>query len=249
VAELAPPSWSRSADDVDPAPRPSHRSLSDWTRQRLHAFLLEGHWDPGQVVHEVPLSEELGVSRSPIREALTELERDGLLVRAGQGGRRHVVRFEEADIEELYDIRSALECLAVRYVAADLLDEVLDRLEGLLGEMRAVDPGDEGRGRSFAADFEFHELIVRAAGRSRLYEMLRRTWLQTRVLLAHGNRRGVYPSEQELGRVVGEHEQVYEALRRHDVAAAVTALEAHIQGAKARVLRAIQQDGSIQEGA
>lgn len=241
------PSWSSSADGTDAAPRPSHRSLSDWTRQRLYAYLLEGHWEPGQVVHEVPLSEALGVSRSPIREAMTELEREGLLVRAGQGGRRHVVRFEPADIEELYDVRAALECLAVRYVAADLPDELLGRLDELLREMRQVDPGDEGRGRSFAADFEFHELIVRTAGRPRLHEMLRRTWLQTRVMLADGNRRGVYPSEQELERVVGEHQQVYDALRCRDAETAVVALGVHIQGAKARVLTAIEPARSPQE--
>lgn len=242
------PGRSAATAQVDAQPRPSHRSVTEWTRQRLYDYLLEGQWVPGHVVHEVQLTEELGVSRSPVRDALAELEREGLLARAGQGGRRYVIAFEPADIEELYDLRASLECLAVRYVVPQLSGELLDHLAQLLREMQTVQPGSGGRGRSFAADFEYHELIVHATGRARLYEMLRRTWLQTRVMLADLNRRGIYPpSLEEIDRVTHEHRLVYDALRLRDVEAAVEALGAHIMGAKKRVLSAIESADTARE--
>lgn len=226
-------------------PRPSRRSLTDWARQRLYEFVLEGQWAPGQVVQETQLTEQLGVSRSPVRDALAELERDGLLVRADHDGRRHVVVFTEADIEELFDVRAALEGLAARMAAPRMTDRLLERLDALLEEMVTVAPGDEGRGRSFAADFEFHALVVQAAERPRVHAMLRRVWLQTRALLADLNRRSVYPSRPEIGRVTDEHRRMLEALRARDGDATENALQAHLLGAKGRLLKTLREAEAV----
>lgn len=236
---------SLASPKQDGQPRPSRRSISEWTHQRLCKYLVDGRWMPGDVVNEMQLTQELGVSRSPIREGLAELEREGLLIRSPQDGRRYVITFERSDVEHLYDLRAALECLAIRYLAPTVTDEILFQLQRLLDEMTTVEPGNDGRGRSFAADFEYHELVVRAAGALRLYGTLRQTWLQTRVLLADLNRRAIYPTSTEIDRVVHEHQLVHDTLRARDAEAAAAALGAHIMGAKDRVLSVFGARGGM----
>jgi GntR family transcriptional regulator of vanillate catabolism len=129
----------------------------------LRELILEGELAPGRRIAEIPLSERLGVSRTPLRLALAELEHEGLLTRL-EGGGFAVRSFTLEDVADAIDVRGALEGLAARMAAERLeAERELEALYGCVAQLdRVVRPGRE------IADFEryvelnerFHDLLV-----------------------------------------------------------------------------------------
>lgn len=103
-------------DNLKPIARPV--ALSDQVYQTLHAYLRGGRFQPGERLTEVALSDRLGVSRTPVREALARLASEGLV--NAQGRSYAVPTVDEGDIEDIYEIRCLLEPAALRRVAETL---------------------------------------------------------------------------------------------------------------------------------
>jgi DNA-binding GntR family transcriptional regulator len=226
MAVRAPHEWP-----VDDAP-PSRGALRDWTLRRCYDLIFRGDLAPGDELDVSEMTSRLGVSRSPLREALARLEEDGLVVTSPANGRRYVAKIGREDIAELYEIRISLEGPACESAASRLSIETIERLTGLLEVMRFPARAPGGFGRDFEADLMFHEEIVRATGNRRLHRTLAPLWLETRAMLTRFDAEGVFPVADDIEKVIDEHAAVLMALRTGDGVAAREAMVYHIQEAQ-----------------
>lgn len=206
--------------------------------QRVYEYLREEilaeRLPPGAELQEVALSEELGVSRGPIREALSRLAAEGLVtVRPRRGA---VVRsLSKDEFLELYQVREALEMMAVRLAVPRLGAEDLARLEELIGVMnRHADQGEVEQ--FFEANIAFHATLFEASGNVKLQELYGQLLGQMgryrmRSLTLRGN----------LQRSVAEHGAILRAAKRGDADRATHLMSEHIRVPQRR-LEALTDD-------
>jgi DNA-binding GntR family transcriptional regulator len=109
------------------------QSLADQAYDALRGAIAEGRLQPGERIREVALAEELGISRTPIREALQRLARDGLIQQDARNGAR-VTELSMAAIQELYDLRVILEGSAARFAALSATANDRQRLTAILAK-------------------------------------------------------------------------------------------------------------------
>jgi DNA-binding GntR family transcriptional regulator len=180
----------------------------------------------------VRVSEELGVSRTPVREALQRLTQEGI-VRAESRRGFFVAHFSSQDVREVYDVRTALEELAVRLALPRLTDEELAAAQTALDTVaQHVQMGREGANEDYLEeDRAFHLLLIQAANNRRLAAMMASLQAQLRVFQFYGIH---FHGMTDVS--IAQHQAILDALHRRDTAAAEAAMVAHIQDVKARVL-------------
>lgn len=237
-AELHAMLWSMA--QVTPLAPPSRGPASATTRRAYDAVregIGQGQLAPGTWLREGQLAETLGLSRTPVREALRVLAAEGLVELVHNRGAR-VVHWETADVEETYRLRALLEGeaagLAARRVAVEDLDELQraqDRYEQAVAEGRpAVEQA--------ACNDAFHVGVLQAAGSARLSALL--GVITSAPLVARALR--AYDSD-DLRRSVLAHRDVLTALRFRDEELAVSAMRAHILAARYVALRTAAPSG------
>jgi DNA-binding GntR family transcriptional regulator len=199
-------------------------NLTLWQRvyDHLRAEILSGRLEPGAELAEVALSEQLGVSRGPLREAIGRLASEGLVtVRPRRGA---VVRsLSKAEFVELSQVREALEMLAVRLAVPRLGPEDVAALEELVATMAAhAERGEVAE--FFEANSTFHLRLVEASGNAKLLELYEQLLAQLgryrlRSLSLRGN----------LERSVAEHAAILRAAKRSDADRAAHLMSEHIR--------------------
>lgn len=212
----------------------------------LRDRILRGEIVGGSRLVQGPLSEEMGISRIPIRDALKRLETDGLVI-GDEIGRYTVVPFGPQDAREIYAIRRRLEPLAVEMAAGAMTAEALADIQALHAELGAAARRRE-IGRYIELNVKFHMAIYEASGMRRLVRIIRGLWLGvpplTPIML-----------EGRIRRSQKEHEEIIKRLQARDAVGAAAALDRHIDNAGAelietigtaqkRALRAGQKDNS-----
>jgi DNA-binding GntR family transcriptional regulator len=207
-------------------------------RERVHDFLkgeiLANRYPPGSELLEVPLSEELGVSRGPVREALRSLESEGLVEITPRRG-AVVVSLTKRDFLEAYQVRESLEALGVRLAVPRLSEADMDALDAQLDAM-AVHAQASDLDAFFEVNAAFHEAFMDASQNRKLIEVYRRLMAQM----------GPYrrPSAQLRGNVersIAEHREILVSARARDVEAAVAHLMKHVQVPQ-RMLEGMTED-------
>ncbi len=144
--------------------------LRDVVFGNLRERIITGELQPGQRLMEIQLSNEMGVSRTPVREAIRKLHAEGLVIMNARKG-AIVAPINAQDLQELLEIRKALETLACRLATRRATKEDIEKLKEINGRMAdAVECGDVID--ITERDVEFHELITKTAGNSHLTEML-----------------------------------------------------------------------------
>lgn len=191
--------------------------------------IVSGEFSPGQRLIEEELAAAYMVSRTPIREILFALERDGLVERNRNRGAR-VVAFTPDDVEEIYEIRKALECLAVRTAARGLPLSALLELERRLVSLSGSTAADWGE-RQAEADLELHGLIVSHSQNRRLA-----LYLENISVLLHSLRLLGYRNSAHARRAGEEHLEIVRALLRRNAQAAEHLLADHIEVSKRNAL-------------
>lgn len=210
-----------------------------WERVRdeLRERILSGELPPGQRILEVPLAEQFGLSRGPIREALRVLVSEGLVVRQPRLG-AIVVPIDERSVDEVYSLRCALETFAARRAfelyEGDLSLQLLVPLEQM---RQALDQGHPSG--VLEPDIVFHLALVEAADHTRLLSTWRGLVGPLRILLGLTAHRG---SEEHRRSLLG-HEQIYEAVKARDVEATVERLTSHLEQAREMVLSYLREAG------
>ncbi len=148
--------------------RVPHRSLREAALSAIRQAILRGDLKPGQRLMESDIAEQMGMSRAPVREALCQLETEGLLVSEPHRG-TFVAELSATDLWEIYTLRAAIESLAVRIVTERASAETLAQLQQAVADMvQAAREGDLAR--LAALDMSFHEMLCRASGHSRLLD-------------------------------------------------------------------------------
>lgn len=209
-------------------PRPQR--LSDTVHSVLEDAIVSGRLQPGEKLYEDRIAEELGVSVTPVREAIARLRREGLV--SSQYHRSPSVNvFSEKDIIEIFDLREALESLAVKLASPNLTEDDLNELSAtqILGEQHIA----SGDLMSYAtkSNEAFHSALVEAANNGRLSAMMRTIQAQSKCLIAATVRIPGTPR-----RSIAEHRQIIEAMRNKDVSTAQDTIKAHIRRAKLDML-------------
>ncbi len=192
--------------------------------------IISGEYAAGARLVEEDLARSYEVSRTPIREVLFALERDGLIERVRNQGAR-VVSFTPDDVEEVFDVRSALECFSLaKAVQSVKLNELLD-LERQLGA--AIDrPASGARTERLAElDMRLHRLIVHGSSNRRLISYMERVALLLQSLQLAG-----YRNEEHVRQSAREHLAIVQAMLRRDVLTAQQLLADHIEGGKRHAL-------------
>jgi GntR family transcriptional regulator, rspAB operon transcriptional repressor len=188
----------------------------------LHAKLLLGDFDENEPLNERRLSEWLGVSRTPIREALRKLNDEGLIEIIPHVGCK-VVPIDQTRVRELCQIRTELECLAVRSAAANFTETAGAQLESLIAEQaQTVVLGDLVR--NIAVDGQFHRALATLSGMQTLGEFTDR--------VMGGILRARHLSIRIPGRLhepIEEHRQILAALRTQDPEASSLAMRNHLE--------------------
>ncbi len=161
----------------------SRRSLAEDATARVRRAIVAGELAAGAPLPEDGLAAQLGVSRVPIREALMELEQEGL-VEFDRRGRSRVRQFTEDDFEELFSMRCALEVMAARLVAKRMTKADLDALEAMIDAQQATVDLTE----LSLADVAFHDRIIQAARNRPLAVCWKTIRAQIEVWLARAHR-------------------------------------------------------------
>ncbi len=197
-------------------------SLADLAYERLTEALLSGELSPGDRLVQDVLALRLGISRTPLREALQKMEREGT-IRAADGRGYVVPELTSADIAHLYEVREAVEGQAARLVAARAAASV-DGIEATLRRLSAA-AGTGGRD-AFQANRLAHRAVVEAAGNPFLLEVFDDLWGRSVTLQAWGD---YYASVRPGIDLVTDHADVLAALRSGDPDRAAATMVAHVR--------------------
>jgi len=204
-------------------------SVGDQVYQRLSEWVVTGQLKPGDRLRIQELAKTLGVSDTPVREALMRLQHSGLVEIIPRAESRVRV-FTRRDIEEIYDLRQALECFAVKKAAERMPDADLYRVQQMLASAGdALDKGDIAP--SVVADVELHAQIVLTAANGRISSLLANIRDQMQLFRRLGAR-----TEDAPRRFLLIHQRIVEELLRRDATAAARLMEEHMQLAKEQAL-------------
>ena len=217
----------------------AHRQLKDTVYQQLRDDIVSGALPPGAVLREAELAPRFGVSKTPLRDALVRLQKDGFVAIPPYRS-AVVVGYSRTDLREIYELRELLEGACARQAAFRISADALADLSRIVRASAECVPGGEvigGREDELAGLFDEFDLVMYAQSRnSRIAEMV-------------GNIRGHI---QRIGRLttgipgrlvksVPEHQAIYEAIVQRDGTAAETLMRRHILSVMADQLASIPE--------
>ncbi|MBR4359563.1 MAG: GntR family transcriptional regulator [Clostridia bacterium] len=203
-------------------------SIADQVFEELEHDILSGTYERDEVLTEVKLSERLGVSRTPIREALRRLAQEHIIELTSKGAR--VIGIDKSDISDICEIRLRLEGLAARWAAERADEEGVSILKETL-DLQEFYTQKEDPESIKNADSRFHQTIYTLCGSTSMQdtlEPLHRKLLKYRRVSVSAHSR----AEQSLA----EHRAIYEAIAAHDPARAEQLTILHVQNARDSIL-------------
>jgi DNA-binding GntR family transcriptional regulator len=203
----------------------ARRMVTDDVLETLRKAIIAGAFAPRDHITEASLARQLGVSRAPVREAMMQLEREGLLT-FNRRGAALVKAFSEEDFEEIFSMRLTLEVMAARIACRNLAPPDVAKLSDNIERTRLAARLLEVT----LLDVEFHDLIVRSARHSRLYASWANLRHQIEVWLARMHNRLEAQTQQTRAETVAHHRSLLEALRSGREAKAEKAMREHIAG-------------------
>lgn len=203
-------------------------SLADQVFEKLENDIIQGVYPRGEILTELKLVDQLGVSRTPIRDALRRLEQERLIEDTGKGSR--VVGITEEDLEDIMNIRQRIEGLAAYYAAKNMTPEGLSELTHIVDlQDFYYDKGDAEQLRQ--VDEQFHDLIC--------YLSKRTVIMDTLIPLHRKTRRYRRISMEDWSRTINtrkEHKAIFDAMASGDADLAESLMAKHIENAKKHML-------------
>ena len=200
----------------------------------LKSEIVSGKRKPGEIFEEKRFAAQLGVSRTPIREAIRMLEQEGLAVTTPRKG-AEVAKMTLKDMEDVLEIRDALDELAVRIACQKISDEQLKQLEDMK-ELFEKSTQTGNVKKIAEADVTFHDVIYEATGNPKLVTLLNNLREQVyRYRVEYIKDPKNYPT------LIAEHEAILESLKNRDVKNAVEAMHVHVANQAEAVKTVIQE--------
>ena len=207
--------------------------LRDVVFNTLRRAILTGQLKPGERLMEVHLANKLGVSRTPIREAIRKLELEGLVIMIPRRG-AEVARITEKSLKDVLEVRRALDALSVELACDRITEEDMKRL---LQACQDFEKASKGKDASVIAkaDVALHDIIVEATGNQRLAQLVNNLSEQMYRY------RFVYIKEESKhDMLVAEHREIYESIASRDKERAARAAKLHIDNQEKSIIRQIR---------
>ncbi|NLO88803.1 MAG: GntR family transcriptional regulator [Clostridia bacterium] len=217
-----------------------YKPLRDIVFEALREAIIDGTLKPGERLMELQLAEELGVSRTPIREAIRKLELEGLVVMIPRKG-AYVAGISIKDIADVFEIRAALESLAAGLAAQRITEPEIEELYRCLEKVaEASKEGDFEK--VVQSDTELHDLIYRASRNSHLVQLINR--LREQIQRFRSTTLS-YPGR--IQQTLSEHENLVRAISRGDSALARALAQEHIENAENSMMEALRDHPEFHE--
>ena len=215
-------------------PRLKRERASDSVYQIIRDRILTHVFAPGERLNLRDLAEKIGVSLTPVKDAVNRLVSEGLIEVHPQSG-TYVTEIVADEIGELYEIRMALECLAAERAVKFVDRSAIDRLQALLAELDQPTTDEQARSAYLNRDFEFHTSVVELSNNRKLIELYHSVDARIKVArLLYSNERWT----KRVNQAGAEHQEILEKLKSKDAEGLVKALRRHIE----RVSRALVDD-------
>lgn len=214
-------------------------SIADQVFEQLERDILTGKYAQGEILSELRLSGELGVSRTPIREAIRRLEQEHILEDTSRG--MVVVGISREDMLDIYTIRQQLEGEAARRAAASVTEEALTEMKEILDLQRFYIESEKSAGENSDQiknlDSRFHALLYNSCGSRPFADTL--TSLHKKIIKF---RKASVTRHSRAVLALEEHAAIYEALAAHDGQKAAEAALLHVTNARANIAGIIQKE-------
>lgn len=197
---------------------------------RLRDMAIFFEFKPGERLNEAELAERLGVSRTPVREALMTLAYEGFLEQAGRGYVRR--KFDVQEMKDLYELRLGIERECCAYAAKRATDEQIEALAVYLDHSRSI-PADTPVTELVRLDEGFHQRLAQMTGNGEMERMM--TWMNRRIrfmrwISMEGGRRDATQKQ---------HTALLDALRRRDEQAMMALMGSHISLRQDQIVDAV----------
>ena len=196
--------------------------LRDVVFQTLRQAILRGELKPGERLMEIHLAQQLGVSRTPVREAIRKLELEGLVLMIPRRG-AVVAEITVSDLEDVLEVRMALEELAVKHACHSVTPGQLAEIRRLAEEFKNTLSGDDVAACA-QADMRFHDAIYEATGNGRLVQILNNLREQM-----YRYRMEYLKDRKSHRNLIEEHDGILQALESRDEALAAQMTARHIE--------------------
>jgi DNA-binding GntR family transcriptional regulator len=205
--------------------------LGDEVYNAIYARLMSLRIPPGGRISVDNLVRELGVSQTPIREALSRLEAQGLVVKTHLIGYSAASQMDRVRLEQLYELRLLLEPFAAGRAALNMNDEAMAALEALDREMKGPRNEDArlAYGQFAQSDGAFHDLIAIGSGNALIQETLSRLHTHVHLFRLYFTARATTDANKE-------HARIISAIKRHDANGAEAAMRDHIERSRERFM-------------
>jgi DNA-binding GntR family transcriptional regulator len=221
---------------------PEKRSLADEVTSSIREAILGGRLAPGERLREESLAKTLNVSRGPVRTAILQLQREGLVsVRRNYG--TFVAHLSQEDLDEVYSLRLAIERLAVQLAIQKADSARLAELQAVVDMMAAHSRDYITEREAAELDLRFHEIIYLATGHRRLSDVWSSLRPQIHILLLARN---VANADFRDGLVKG-HQAIVDAIRQQDESLALALTDDHLKVSYERVSRSYAQFAAKRE--
>ena len=212
-----------------------YKPLRDVIFDTLREAIIVGELKPGQRLMEVQVAEKMGVSRTPVREAIRKLELEGLVEMLPRKG-AHVAELSGKDIMDVLEVRATLDGLATSLSATRITDDEKKELRHLLDQFINYVEKENLQG-SIKKDVEFHDVIYRSSRNDKLIQIsnnLREQIQRFRIVYIKD-----YSSSREL---IREHTEIYEAIIAGNPETAMEAARRHIKNQEETIIRSLKRN-------
>ncbi len=215
--------------------------LRDVVFNTLRQAILKGELKPGERLMEIQLANKLGVSRTPVREAIRKLELEGLVLMIPRKG-AEVAEITRQDMEDVLEVRTALEELAVKDACDHITDAQLSELKKASNEFKKALLEGKDLVTCADADMHFHDVILSATNNRRLIQILNNLREQM-----YRYRMEYLKDERTHKTLIEEHDAIRRALKKHDKVKAGAAIRVHIDNQKRSILESLTEKEEDEE--
>lgn len=211
---------------------PNNISLTEEIENILRQRILKGQYGIGERIKENQVAEELKVSRTPIREALKQLEKEGLIQTIPNRG-SFSMGFTKQDIQDIYEVRAAVEMLAVERAVSRISAEELNTMQEIYDMMEFYTERRASK-KIMELNRTFHSIIYHASESRFLSQVLKsyQTYVeQTRKVTVY--------NDENLAQIYKEHGEILEALKSRDLERSLEKTRVHLNNSKLRAEKQI----------
>lgn len=223
------------AGHLQPIKLDSYKPLRELVCETIRQAIIDGTFSPGERLMEIQLADEMGVSRTPVREAIRKLELEGFVVMIPRRG-TYVADISIKDITEIYEIRTCLDVLAAGLAAERITDDELETLNRLLVEI-GQHIADNNMEKIVEVDTAFHDILYQASRNERLCVIINNLREQ---LTGIRGRSMSYPGR--LVETMDEHRSLVDCIAARNVEAAQNAARIHIENAEHTLMKSLSMD-------